>query len=78
MAARYKKGPDGGWGWVIVFASFFVHLITDGILYSSGLFLEQFTEHLQTTKTLANLVITVNVGISLMIGKSGHSRSSKL
>ena len=25
--------PDGGWGWVIVFASFMNNLIIDGIAY---------------------------------------------
>lgn len=24
--------PDGGWGWVIVFASFMIHFIMDGLV----------------------------------------------
>ena len=28
--------PDGGWGWVIVFASFMCNLIIDGIAYREG------------------------------------------
>jgi hypothetical protein len=26
------KVPDGGWGWVIVFASLMIHLIMDGFV----------------------------------------------
>ena len=25
--------PDGGWGWVICFASFMCNFITDGVVY---------------------------------------------
>ena len=38
------KAPDGGWGWVVVFASFIIHMIMDGITYSLGTYLTLFTE----------------------------------
>lgn len=48
-----KKIPDGGYGWVIVFASLMVSLIADGVSFSFGLLyselLDQFNEG--TTKT---------------------------
>jgi hypothetical protein len=25
--------PDGGWGWMVVLASFMIHVIADGITY---------------------------------------------
>uniref|UniRef100_A0A1B6C6S6 Major facilitator superfamily (MFS) profile domain-containing protein n=1 Tax=Clastoptera arizonana TaxID=38151 RepID=A0A1B6C6S6_9HEMI len=34
--------PDGGYGWVIVFASFMCNMIVDGIAYTFGVFLEEF------------------------------------
>ena len=34
--------PDGGYGWVVVIASFLTHLIIDGLIYSYGVFLRDF------------------------------------
>ena len=31
-----SKAPDGGWGWMVVFAYFCISVITDGIRYSFG------------------------------------------
>ena len=43
--------PDGGYGWVIVFASFMCNLIVDGIAYTFGLFFGIFTIHFATSKS---------------------------
>lgn len=37
--------PDGGYGWVIVLASFLCNMIVDGIAYTFGVFLNEFVEH---------------------------------
>ncbi|XP_037087521.1 monocarboxylate transporter 12-like [Pollicipes pollicipes] len=37
--------PDGGYGWVIVFASFLCNMIVDGIAYSFGIFMPAFVEY---------------------------------
>lgn len=39
------RPPDGGWGWVVVFASFLVNLIADGITFSFGVFYMHFLEY---------------------------------
>ena len=31
--------PDGGWGWVVMIASFLCNLVLDGIAYVFGIFL---------------------------------------
>lgn len=32
--------PDGGWGWVVVIGSFFIHVFADGFVYSFGVLVE--------------------------------------
>lgn len=48
-----KKIPDGGYGWVIVFASLMVSLIADGVSFSFGLLYSELLDyfHEGTTKT---------------------------
>ncbi|ESO98864.1 hypothetical protein LOTGIDRAFT_213657 [Lottia gigantea] len=42
--------PDGGWGWMVVFSSFVVHIIADGIVYSFGVFFIEFLEYFKGGK----------------------------
>lgn len=37
---QYVPVVDGGWGWVVVLGSFFIHVFADGIVYSFGILLE--------------------------------------
>jgi hypothetical protein len=48
-----KKIPDGGYGWVIVFASLMVSLIADGVSFSFGLVYTELLDYFKegTTKT---------------------------
>lgn len=48
-----KKIPDGGYGWVVVFASLMVSLIADGVSFSFGLIYSELLDYFQegTTKT---------------------------
>lgn len=32
--------PDGGWGWVVVAGTFFVHVFADGFVYSLGVLVD--------------------------------------
>lgn len=34
--AGLVEGPDGGWGWAIVAASFLTNVIVDGVIFTSG------------------------------------------
>lgn len=36
--------PDGGWGWVVMFASFLCNVIVDGVVFTSGLFLKDIRQ----------------------------------
>lgn len=55
--------PDGGWGWVVVTASFFVNLIADGITFSFGVifveFLNYFGENRSKTAWIGSLFMAM-------------------
>ena len=60
--------PDGGYGWVIVFASFMCNLIVDGIAYTFGLFFEYFLLHFATSKSKVALCGALLNGCYLSVG----------
>ncbi|KAL3273689.1 hypothetical protein HHI36_015119 [Cryptolaemus montrouzieri] len=57
------RPPDGGWGWVIVAASFMVNLIADGITFSFGIifmeFVDYFNEDRGTTAVVGGLFMAM-------------------
>lgn len=61
--------PDGGWGWVIVFASFINHVVVDGITFTFGVFYLEFLEFFKASKGKTSLVGSLLAGFYLMSGK---------
>ena len=61
--------PDGGWGWVVVFASFLVHVIVDGITFTFGVFYMEFLEYFGESKGKTALVGSLLAGFYLMSGE---------
>lgn len=47
--------PDGGWGWVVVFASFMINAIVDGVCYSFGIMLPEFSHHFGNNYTASKV-----------------------
>lgn len=60
--------PDGGYGWIIVLASFFSNLIVDGIAYTFGLFFQHFLLHFDTSKSKVALCGSMLNGFYLSVG----------
>lgn len=69
--------PDGGWGWVIVFASFMTNVIVDGIIFSFGIFLMELATAFNETKAKTAWVGSLLAGCYLLIGPvaSGFTNS---
>ena len=61
--------PDGGWGWVIVAASFFCNLVVDGIIFSFGMLLGDIGRAFDVSKAEVSFVGSLLAGFYLMVGK---------
>ncbi|CAH0552979.1 unnamed protein product [Brassicogethes aeneus] len=60
--------PDGGWGWVIVVASFMCNMVVDGIIFSFGAFLPGIAESFDVSKASVTLVGSLMSGFYLISG----------
>ena len=56
--AAIPPPPDGGWGWVIVGASFLCNVVGDGVGYTVGLLMPQLIEHFDSDR-LVRLPLTM-------------------
>lgn len=61
--------PDGGWGWVIVAASFFCNLVVDGIIFAFGMFLSDISQAFDESKAKVSIIGSLLAGFYLMVGK---------
>ncbi|KAG7202993.1 hypothetical protein KM043_010125 [Ampulex compressa] len=60
--------PDGGYGWVVVFASFMCNMIVDGIAYTFGVFLGEFVKYFDEGKGKTAWVGSLLSGMYLSAG----------
>ncbi|CAF2044640.1 unnamed protein product [Rotaria magnacalcarata] len=64
-----KIVPDGGWGWMIVLASFSIHFIMDGITYSMGLvFLDPMRAQLSLDRASVSAIFGILPAVTLGAG----------
>ncbi|XP_074652406.1 monocarboxylate transporter 12-like [Tubulanus polymorphus] len=60
--------PDGGWGWVVAFASFLVNVLVDGVCFSFGLFMIEFIDYYGESLGKTAIVGSVLNGMYLSMG----------
>lgn len=65
--------PDGGWGWMVVLASFSIHIVTDGITYSFGIFYVEFLDYFKEGKGYTAWIASILVGVTLCSGPISSS-----
>ncbi|UYV69590.1 hypothetical protein LAZ67_6004035 [Cordylochernes scorpioides] len=63
-----RSPPDGGWGWVVVFASFMVNLIADGVSLSFGLLFLELVEYFDASKSKTAFVGSIFLSMPLLTG----------
>ena len=63
-----KKIPDGGYGWVVVFASLMVSLIADGVSFSFGLLYTELLVYFKEGPTKTAWVGSLFMSVPLLAG----------
>lgn len=64
--------PDGGYGWVIVFASFMCNMIVDGIAYTFGVFMGDLVKSFGEGKGKVAWIGSLLSGMYLSAGNYFH------
>ncbi|XP_017752869.1 PREDICTED: monocarboxylate transporter 12 [Eufriesea mexicana] len=59
---------DGGWGYIVVLASFLIHVIADGVTYSFGVFYLEFLYYFEEGKGTTAWIASILVGVTLCSG----------
>lgn len=68
VSAQITVPPDGGWGWVVVIASFFISAISDGVIVTFGCIYSKILQDLDLSPSLVSLVNSVTVACSFCFG----------
>ena len=68
------KAPDGGYGWIVVFASFMCNFTVDGICYTFGLFLPYFMAQFNSGKAITALAGSLLSGCYMTAGKRNYEQ----
>ncbi|XP_005992217.2 monocarboxylate transporter 7 [Latimeria chalumnae] len=57
----YRKAPDGGWGWAVALAFFFVEAFTYGIIKSFGIFFNDLISYFEETNSRVSWILSISV-----------------
>lgn len=68
VTASVVVPPDGGWGWVVMFASFCCNVIVDGIVFSAGSLQGPIADEFNASKASVALVSSLLSGFYLLAG----------
>lgn len=63
------KIPDGGWGWMVVAASFLINMISDGVGYTFGLLYVEFLHEFKASKSATSWIGSLFMAIPLIAGE---------
>lgn len=60
--------PDGGYGWLIVLASFVSHCLIDGVTYAFGVYTPDLVEYYGVSRQTVGWVNSILVGVTFASG----------
>lgn len=61
--------PDGGWGWLVVIAAFYIFFVSDGVLISLGVFLQEIARSLKCTPSEVSIAGAIQTCCYCFAGK---------
>jgi len=68
-SSDYTLGaPDGGWGWVVVAAAFFVNLIADGVTFSFTYLFQELEKEFGQSKAVTSFAVSMFHAVPLLVG----------
>lgn len=65
----YPEVPDGGWGWVVGVAFFFVEMSTYGSIKSFGIFLQDLMEEFRESNSRVSWIVSIAVFVMTFNGE---------
>ncbi|ELT97769.1 hypothetical protein CAPTEDRAFT_62745, partial [Capitella teleta] len=74
---RLPTPPDGGWGWMVVFGSFMIHVVADGVAYSFGVFLPTFLEYFDSPRSETAWLGSLMIGVTWGSGPIGSIMTNR-
>lgn len=77
VKVRRTTPPDGGWGWVVVFASFMINMIADGVAMSFGLLFVDLIEYFDQGKGKTAWVGSLFLSMPLLTGPIASSLTDR-
>lgn len=68
LPKKKNEIPDGGWGWMVVFASLCISMIIDGVSFSFGLLYTQFLNYFKESESKTSWIGSLFLAIPLLSG----------
>ncbi|KAJ8957427.1 hypothetical protein NQ318_004907 [Aromia moschata] len=69
--------PDGGWGWLVVLACFYINMIADGVGFTFGLLYIEFLHEFEASKSATSWIGSLFIAIPLIAGPIGSALVDK-
>lgn len=64
----HPKIPDGGWGWMVVFAAFLLNTVSEGVSFSFGLLYSEFLVEFEASKSATSWIGSLFIAMPLLAG----------
>ncbi|KAJ8923173.1 hypothetical protein NQ315_001727 [Exocentrus adspersus] len=77
VAEMKPKIPDGGWGWLVVLACFYINMISDGVGFTFGLLYIEFLHEFNASKSATSWIGSLFMSIPLIAGPIGSALVDK-